>query len=300
METFTKNPGLQHIAEDIFNILDKKSLIDCRLVNKSWRTIIKRPIFWLRKSKSTMPENSKTWKILVDQIEDYQIEKEFVNILIKNFKLTPMSPLEIVVELIENGTYLKTYQNVVHLILEHVNPESTVDVEVAPTSTSICPTYRDMTPICLAAFFGLSDSVQKLVKKYGSSNIATSEERTPIHYAARNGYLEIVRFLVPFTKYPNAPDDKGFTPIHYAACCGQLETVHFLTGLTDTPLAPAIFGSTPIHYAACFGHLEVVQFLANFTETPNAPNNFGAIPSSIAKVRGHTKVVDFLENYCKN
>ena len=296
METFTKNPGLQHIAEDIFNILDKKSLIDCRLVNKSWRTIINWPMFWLRKSKSTMPENSKTWKILVDQIEDCQIEEEFVNILIKNFKLTPMSPLEIVVELIENGTY----PNVVHLILEHVNPESTVDVEVAPTSTSICPTYRDMTPICLAAFFGLSDSVQKLVKKYGSSNIATSEERTPIHYAARNGYLEIVRFLVPFTKYPNAPDDKGFTPIHYAACCGQLETVHFLTGLTDTPLAPAIFGSTPIHYAACFGHLEVVQFLANFTETPNAPNNFGAVPSSIAKARGHTKVVNFLENYCMN
>ena len=296
METFTKNPGLQHIAEDIFNILDKKSLIDCRLVNKSWRTIINWPILWLRKSKSTMPENSKTWKILVDQIEDYQIEKEFVNILIKNFKLTPMSPLEIVVELIENGTY----PNVVHLILEHVNPESTVDVEVAPTSTSICPTYRDMTPICLAAFFGLSDSVQKLVKKYGSSNIPTSEERTPIHYAARNGYLEIVRFLVPFTKYPNAPDDKGFTPIHYAACCGQLETVQFLTGLTDTPLAPAIFGSTPIHYAACFGHLEVVQFLANFTETPNAPNNFGATPSSIARANGHTKVVNFLENYCKN
>ena len=206
METFTKNPGLQHIAEDIFNILDKKSLIDCRLVNKSWRTIINWPIFWLRKSKSTMPENSKTWKILVDQIEDYQIEKEFVNILIKNFKLTPMSPLEIVVELIENGTYLKTYPNVVHLILEHVNPESTVDVEVAPTSTSICPTYRDMTPICLAAFFGLSDSVQKLVKKYGSSNIPTSEGRTPFHCAARNGHLDIVRFLVPLTNHPDAPD----------------------------------------------------------------------------------------------
>ena len=33
MEAVTKNPGLQHIAEDIFNILEKKSLADCRLVN---------------------------------------------------------------------------------------------------------------------------------------------------------------------------------------------------------------------------------------------------------------------------
>ena len=63
-----------------------------------------------------------------------------------------------------------------------------------------------MTPICLAAFFGLSDSVQKLVKKYGSSNIPTSEGRTPFHCAARNGHLDIVRFLVPLTNHPDAPD----------------------------------------------------------------------------------------------
>ena len=291
METFTKNPGLQHIAKDIFNILDKKSLIDCRLVNKSWRTIINWPMFWLRKSKSTMPENSKTWKILVDQIEDCQIEEEFVNILIKNFKLRPMSPLEIVVELIKKGKY----PNVVNFILEHVNPESTVHIEVTPYLT-----YRDMTPICLAAFYGLSETVQKLVKKYGSSNIPTSEGRTPFHCAARNGYLDIVRFLLPFTNHPDAPDKNGCTPIHYAARYGQLKTVQFLVGLTDTSLAPNSFGSTPIFYAASNGHLELIQFLVNFTNTPNAPNNFGATPSSIAKVRGHTKVVDFLENYCKN
>ena len=249
MEIFTKNPGLQHIAEDIFNILDKKSLIDCRLVNKSWRTIFNWPIFWLRKSKSTMPENSKTWKILVDQIEDCQIEEEFVNILIKNFKLTPMFPLEIVVELIKK----EKYPNIVNFILEHVNPESTVHIEVTPYLT-----YRDMTPICLAAFYGLSETVQKLIKKYGSSNIPTSEGRTPIHYAARNGCLDIVSFLVPFTNHPDAPDNRGCTPIHYAAEYGQLRTVQFLVGLTDTPLAPEIIGDTPIHYAAFNGNLEIV------------------------------------------
>ena len=162
-----------------------------------------------------MPENSKTWKILVDQIEDCQIEEDFVNILIKNFKLTPMFPLEIVVELIKKGKY----PNVVNFILEQVNPESTVDVELAPYFT-----YSDMTPICLTAFYGLSETVQKLVKKYGSSNIPTSEGRTPIHYAARNGCLDIVSFLVPFTNHPDAPDNRGCTPIHYAAEYGQLNS----------------------------------------------------------------------------
>ena len=178
MEAFTKNPGLQHIAEDIFNVLEKKTLLNCSLVNKSWRTTINWPIFWLRKSKSA-PEKSKIWGTLVEKIEDCQIEEEeFVNVLIKNFKLKALSPLEIVVELAQKGKY----PNVVNFILEHVNPESTVDVEVTSSVT-----YKCLTPIHLAAFYGLSETVEKLAKKCGSPIIPSIEGRTPIHCAARSG-----------------------------------------------------------------------------------------------------------------
>ena len=49
METITKIPGLQHIAEDILKLLDKKSLMDCRLVNSSWKNVFDQPIFWIKK-----------------------------------------------------------------------------------------------------------------------------------------------------------------------------------------------------------------------------------------------------------
>ena len=52
MQAFTKIPGLQHISEDIFKLLDKKNLMKSRLVNNSWKRILDRPIFWLKKLKS--------------------------------------------------------------------------------------------------------------------------------------------------------------------------------------------------------------------------------------------------------
>ena len=51
-DRITKNFGLQHVSEDIFKLLDKKSLIDARLVNSSWKNVLDQPMFWLNKLKS--------------------------------------------------------------------------------------------------------------------------------------------------------------------------------------------------------------------------------------------------------
>ena len=40
MEMITKDPEFQHIPENIFRLLDKKSLTDCRLVNSLWKSIV--------------------------------------------------------------------------------------------------------------------------------------------------------------------------------------------------------------------------------------------------------------------
>ena len=52
MQAFAKNPGLQHISEDIFKLLDMKSLMDAHLVNNTWKQVLDHPIFWLKKLKS--------------------------------------------------------------------------------------------------------------------------------------------------------------------------------------------------------------------------------------------------------
>ena len=71
MEAITKIPGLQHISEDIFKLLDKKSLTNCQLTNSSWKNVLERSIFWLKKMQM------EGWKSLAKQIGDRQLAKDF-------------------------------------------------------------------------------------------------------------------------------------------------------------------------------------------------------------------------------
>ena len=52
MEAITKNPGFQHVGEDILKLLDKESALNCRMVNSSWKQFFDQPIFWLKKLDS--------------------------------------------------------------------------------------------------------------------------------------------------------------------------------------------------------------------------------------------------------
>ena len=50
MDFISKNPGLQHISEEIFLNLDHKSLLNCQKVNHFWeKTLNNNPSFWLKK-----------------------------------------------------------------------------------------------------------------------------------------------------------------------------------------------------------------------------------------------------------
>ena len=284
METFTKNPGLQQISEDIFRCLDKKSLLNCRLVNHSWKEILDMPIFCLKNFNSS--EVVENWKFLAQQIEDEELAKKFSLILTKMEKSKPIYPLEMVIKLKKVGKY----PDVMKFILEHEKTHSTVSVHC-------------ITPIHLAASYGLTQSVERLRDKYDSpiDYIESSDGSNPIHYAAYNGHLEIVIILAKFTDVPNAVDNNGSTPIHYAAFRGHFKIVKFLTNLTDDPNIPNNDEITPIHYAAFNGHLKTVKFLVHLTDVSNAPDNFfGNTPMEMAKANGHTQVVKFLEKCLTN
>ena len=90
LDVFTKNPGFQYIAEDIFKILDKQTLTNSRLVNHSWRKILNKPIFLLKKLKLESPELT--------------------------FNLKKMSLLDIIAQLAEKGKFT----NMINHILKHV------------------------------------------------------------------------------------------------------------------------------------------------------------------------------------
>ena len=77
MERITESPGLQHISEDIFKLLDKKTLMNCRKVNKTWKNIIEGPIFLQKRLdmiSNVLEENDDAdeiskWKNLLKEFE---------------------------------------------------------------------------------------------------------------------------------------------------------------------------------------------------------------------------------------
>ena len=63
MEKIIKNPGLQHLAEDIFLNLNYSDLNKCQLINQSTNQILDNPMFWIREliKKGLSKENQDDW-----------------------------------------------------------------------------------------------------------------------------------------------------------------------------------------------------------------------------------------------
>ena len=94
MDLIIKVPGLQHISEDIFKLLDKKSLMNCRLTNSSWKNVSKNSTFWLKKMKM------EGWITLAKHIEVCQKLK--INFNLENFRSVIQSNWKILLTMLEN------------------------------------------------------------------------------------------------------------------------------------------------------------------------------------------------------
>ena len=270
MEAITKTPGFQHVSEDILKLLDKKSLMDCRMVNSSWKAILDQSTFWLKKMiMSYVPKDAqKSWKMLAQKLDDVDdniyLTNKFVLVLIKICQGKRMYPLEIVVDLHR----AEKYPELVKFILEHENTNVKYNGDYG------CLTlFFDVTSIFLASYFGYSDVIKKILMKYDLNKwIGLFKIGSPIHLAAFKGQLDVVKILTAYhkdvitpststTELVNMVDKSGGTPMHWAAYSGHLEIVEYLVDVADTSLIRNIEGHTPIDIARKHGRSEVENFL---------------------------------------
>ena len=90
-----------------------------------------------------------------------------------------------------------------------------------------------------------------LMKKYSRYSLWHKSEQggmTPMHIAAAYGLIDVVKFIASYNINPNAPKINGWTPVHAAAQHGHIEIVKVLTSIVENPNKPAMpSGWTPIH-----------------------------------------------------
>ena len=202
MENLTNNPGLQHLAEEIFCSLNIESLENCFEVNRLWREILN-PSFWLKKCEKYKAEfNYQTWTEVWQVTKNTIFEKELARKLKKIYKLLEIS-------------------RIYNLELEDdpINWAAFYGHEVAIKSLitlypKLVQTWNNkfgMTPIHMAASMGHASVVQMLVQNCFDN---AGPEPNP-------------KFN------PNAPDNLGRTPIYFAAMHQHTNVIEILAAVGD-------------------------------------------------------------------
>ena len=75
MEKILENPGLVHLAENIFSNLNDVNVEICRNINQISKEILDNPMFWLRKFGNLLQENQKYWIKDIQSIKNSEKKK---------------------------------------------------------------------------------------------------------------------------------------------------------------------------------------------------------------------------------
>ena len=188
MEKIINNPGLQHLAENIFWNLDVKDLKICAQINQSCKQILQNPIFCLRKFEHLSKENQKDWIKILKEVKNSEKIHAIISYLQWNLKKEAVD--------LQCYTSPAVQDNFRMMIMESCKKE-----ESSAENTEIVKILAPLTDNPNAP------------DKYGE---------TPIIMATCLGHTEIVKILASLTDNPNASNKYGMTPkevaYHYFKC----------------------------------------------------------------------------------
>ena len=196
MEKILNNPGLQHLAENIFLNLNTAGLKKCQLINQSASQILEKPMFWINKliRNGLSEDNQNDW-----------------------------------IQAIRSETNIEKKKNIAAYLSWNSKKKNCFDL---PCYTKPVAQEDFWKKICRAAKNGHTDFVKILVPLTNNPNALDENGQTPIYWATLHGHTEIVKILAPLTDNPNAPNNDGYTPMYVAACKGHIEIVKILAPLT--------------------------------------------------------------------
>ena len=296
--------NLPHVTKNIFQVMDKQTLLNCRRVGQAWKNYVDNPTFWFKKladdKRQEWKDVENEWKYLAKAAQKIEgMNQYFVLPLMKFFQTGPCQKyetckaLDIVYDLMEteyrvNREYRLRCPILVDFILENVKQNS----QIYYGGTDDHDELFEVRAIHLAARYGKVEVVKKLVQKFRDANFPNNKGITPMLLAAAAGELEVVKVLAANTDHPNSKDHEGNTPVHFAAKRGHLEVIKFF--MNDLGFHPNSIdgGEAIVDMAAYYGQLDVVKYLVNVD-----PHNNYDHAIERAKDGEEPEIVDFLKAY---
>jgi len=254
LQHFIDNPGLQHLAEDIFVNLNDQDVETCRDVNRSFQQFMDscttNSLFWLKKfiRRGISKKNQMAWTRAIQLTKETNLEKYILSYLKRCEKNIRVVDLPCYID----EDFLKRSAKMIRMFLQNLENPNVPDGYGKDTIHS-CAKLGDLETIKHMALL-----------KVETANAPDRNWKTPIYWAALNGHTEIVRILAYLAENPNTTTSDGETPIYMAASRGHTEIIKILAPLSENPNTPISNGKTPKNVAEEKGHLEIVQVLESF------------------------------------
>ena len=280
---------LPELAEQIFEILNNRSITNCRMVNLLWLgTIdnIKGPSIRIINKHVELSEEYKRTKgdrqnpfIFFRALMLKKKKKVIEEILRKSHEKNPnimgkLTPLH----------FAASKGNFFTAVLM-----KTIGVERNP---------RDLlqwTPFIHAAEGGHLSACKMLISLNADVECRTNLEETALHHASYQGHYEICELIIKKTRYINPQNYDNVTPFLRAVINGDLELSKLFVGSNvDTAITTGTCKRTPLHFAALHGHLEICKLLLDRVEDKNPLDFEMCTPLHYAALRGHLDVVKLL------
>ena len=227
-----------HVANVIFNMLDKQALVKSRSVSSVWKDVVDSqtdlwtdPVLYAWASvegdvdicqkiiERVDDKNPSVGELPANSFYQYQFQ----------FNCTPL-----------HMAAMQGHIDICRLIMSHLedkNPKNVYgDGDTPLHETGQLEVYqlimnetadknpknkRGFTPLHRRAKWGNFEICQLILENVDEKNPADAEGTTPLHLAARSGNIDIFRLIFDQVGDKNPTDGDGNTPLHYAATHGE-------------------------------------------------------------------------------
>ena len=243
LENVINNPGLQHLAENIFSYLNYQDMTACQLINNSCNLIISNPRFWINKlvQMGMSMENKKDWITAIQMTKKTDFERNIYLYLKKGFKNAKVVDIPCfigkdIIELIQELPLSEIKgqgKSVLNESLKKILPLNAPGCIQILAGTGAKSFRRIMFS---AAEYGCLEVVQTLaflMKKPNASYTPEKKKKKEETDKILSCHSCVKIFVTKQALYCHISDKHTLNPIYMAARNGHLDVIKFLAPISD-------------------------------------------------------------------